>query len=98
MGSEFEAMHPDTDELEKELGGAVDELIDWERNREKMRFFLVACLQASVSVEAMSAYLGLDAKTVRSELLLGIEAWNAAQRRTSQTVSKPHLGVAAAYE
>jgi hypothetical protein len=98
MGSECEAMHPDTDRLEKELGGAVDELIDWERNRDKMRFFLVACLQASVSVETMSAYLGLDAKTVRSELLLGIEAWNAAQRRTSQTVSQPHLRIAAARE
>ena len=63
--------------------------------REEMRGFLVACHQASVSVESMSTYLGLDAGTIRSELLLGIEAWNTAQRRTNESAFEPRLGIAA---
>jgi len=68
------------------------------RNREmneEMRIFLVACHQASVSVETMSRYLGLDAGTIRSELVLGIEAWNVAQRRTNEAAFIPHLGIPA---
>ncbi len=62
---------------------------------EDMRIFLVACHQASVSVETMSRYLGLDASTIRSELLLGIEAWNVAQRRTNEAAFIPRLRIAA---
>ena len=47
--------------------------------KRNLRFFLVACYQASVSIETMSNNLGLDEDTIRSELLRGIEAWNAAQ-------------------
>lgn len=67
----------------------------YSRRREEMRVFLVACHQASVSVETMSRYLGLDVGTIRSELLLGIEAWNVAQRRTNETAFVPHLSIAA---
>lgn len=62
---------------------------------EEMRIFLVACHQASVSIDTMSKYLGLDADTVRSELLRGIADWNAAQRTTNEAVFKPRLLVAA---
>jgi len=62
---------------------------------EDMRIFLVACHQASVSVETMSSYLGLDADTVRAELLLGIEAWNVAQRRINEAAFIPRLRIAA---
>lgn len=47
------------------------------------RIFLVACHQAGVSIETMSRYLGLDGDTVRAELLRGIEAWNAGQRKAN---------------
>ncbi len=50
-----------------------------DRHPTELRAFLVACYQASVSIETMSNNLGLDADTIRSELLRGIEAWNAAQ-------------------
>jgi len=60
-----------------------------------MQIFLVACHQASVSVETMSTYLGLDAGTIRSELLLGIEAWNVAQRRTNEAAFSPPLRITA---
>jgi len=43
----------------------------------------------------MSRYLGLDAGTIRSELLLGIEAWNLAQRRTNEAAFIPHLSIPA---
>jgi len=49
------------------------------KQREELRRFLVACFQASVSVDSMSAYLGIDTHTVRSELRQGIAAWNANQ-------------------
>lgn len=62
---------------------------------EEMRMFLVACHQASVSIETMSKYLGLDADTVRFELLRGIAAWNAAQRTTNEAAFKPRLLVTA---
>ena len=65
---------------------------------DEMRDFLVACHQASVSVETMSKCLGHDADTIRSELLRGIEAWNAAQRRTSEAAVKAHLRVAAFHD
>ncbi len=65
-------------------------LARFSRRREEMRFFLVACHQASVSVETMSTYLGLDAGTIRSELLLGIDAWNVAQRRTNEPAFMAH--------
>ena len=53
-------------------------------NRTDLQIFLVACHQASVSIDTMSTYLGLDGDTIRSELLRGIEAWNAAQRRSAE--------------
>lgn len=56
-------------------------------SREDLRWFLLACHQASVSVEAMSTYLGIDADTIRSELLLGIEAWNEGQRRNVEVTA-----------
>jgi hypothetical protein len=34
----------------------------------------------------MSTYLGLDGDTIRSELLRGIEAWNAGQRRATAAI------------
>lgn len=55
--------------------------------RRDLQIFLVACHQASVSVETMSTYLGLDGDTIRSELLLGIEAWNAGQRRLNEATT-----------
>jgi len=58
---------------------------------EEMRIFLVACHQASVSIETMSNYLGLDADIIRTELLPGIAAWNTAQRRTNDAECKPGL-------
>ena len=54
------------------------------RQREEMQRFLVACFQASVSIESMSRYLGIDTDTVRSELRHGIEAWNANQSRVNR--------------
>ena len=62
---------------------------------EEMRAFLVACHQASVSIETMSKYLGLDVDTVRAELLSGIADWNAAQRATKEAAFKPRLLVSA---
>ena len=53
-------------------------------SKENLRTFLVACYQASVSIETMSKDLGLDGDTIRSELLLGIEAWNASQHRSNE--------------
>ena len=64
-------------------------------NREDLRIFLLACHQASVSIESMSKYLGLDGDTIRSELLLGIEAWNAGQRRFNEAATGQHLRTAA---
>ena len=64
-------------------------------DREELRMFLVACLQASVSIEAMSRYLGLDQDTVRKELRLGIEAWNTGRRHAIETIAGPHLRIAA---
>jgi hypothetical protein len=52
-----------------------------DKKREELQRFLVACFQASVSVDRMSTYLGIDTHTVRSELRHGIEAWNAKQGR-----------------
>ena len=57
-------------------------LPDRHHHRSERRAFLVACHQASISIETISRYLGLDVETIRDELLRGIEAWNAAQRRT----------------
>ncbi len=62
---------------------------------EEMRIFLVACHQACVSIKTMSTYLGLDADIIRTELLVGIAAWNAARRRTNDTASKPSLRLTA---
>ena len=64
-------------------------------NWEDLRAFLVACQQASVSVETMSKYLGLHGETIRSELLLGIEDRNAGQRRSNEAATGPHLRIAA---
>jgi hypothetical protein len=72
-----------------------DRLARHTRHPEEMRVFLVACHQASVSIETMSRYLGLDAEFIRRELLLGIAAWNAAQRRTSDAAFKPGLRLTA---
>lgn len=55
--------------------------------RRDLQIFLVACHQASVSIETMSAYLGLDGDTIRSELLCGIEAWNAGRRRLNEATT-----------
>ena len=62
---------------------------------EDLRIFLVACHQAAVSIETMSKYLGLHGDTIRSELLLGIEAWNAGQRRSIKADTGPNLRIAA---
>ena len=72
-----------------------DRLARHTRHPEEMRVFLVACHQASVSIETMSNYLGLDADIIRTELLLGIAAWNAARRRTNDTAFKPGLRLTA---
>lgn len=64
-------------------------------NWEDLRIFLVACHQASVSIETMSKYLGLHDDTIRSELLLGIEAWNAGRRRSNEAATGPHLRITA---
>ena len=68
------------------------------RHPDEMRDFLVACHQASVSIETMSRYLGLDSDFIRTELLLGIAAWNAARRRTNDTAFGPGLGLTASWE
>lgn len=63
--------------------------------REELQRFLVACFQASVSIETMSRHLGIDPSTIRSELRHGIAAWNAAQRRPHAAASKPQLMIVA---
>lgn len=63
--------------------------------RKDLRTFLVACLQASVSVETMSRYLGLTEDTVREELRLGIEEWNTRSRGAAGPSGKPRLRIAA---
>lgn len=95
MGIECEVIQAETDALVVDDGVVFDEPIDGVRRGNEMRFFLVACLQASVSIETMSRNLGLDTDTVRSELLAGIEAWNAAQRRSNEVDLVPHLSIAA---
>ncbi len=72
-----------------------DRLARHTRHPEEMRVFLVACHQASVSIETMSRYLGVDAGIIRRELLLGIAAWNAARRRTNDAAFKPGLRLTA---
>ena len=72
-----------------------DRLARHTRHPEEMRVFLVACHQASVSIETMSRYLGVDADIIRRELLLGIAAWNAARRRTNDAAFKPGLRLTA---
>ena len=67
------------DTFEHEFGTASS-------SRKDLQIFLVACHQASVSIDTMSTYLGLDGDTVRSELLRGIETWNAGQRRATEAV------------
>ena len=67
------------DTFEHEFGTASS-------SREDLQTFLVACHQASVSIDTMSTYLGLDGDTIRSELLRGIEAWNADRRRATEAV------------
>ena len=53
-------------------------------SRKDLQIFLVACHQASVSIDTMSTYLGLDGDTIRSELLRGIGVWNAGQRQATK--------------
>lgn len=95
MGVDYDTEQPELDAF------AVDDYISFEmpvdgaRRREELRLFLVACLQASVSIETMSRYLGLEADIVRNELRAGIEAWNAAQRRGNETAFEPRLSTAA---
>lgn len=72
-----------------------DRLARQTRHPQEMRAFLVACHQASVSIETMSNYLGLGADFIRTELLLGIAAWNMAQRRTNGAAYKPGLRLTA---
>jgi hypothetical protein len=72
-----------------------DRLARHTRHPEEMRIFLVACHQASVSIETMSNYLGLDADIIRTELLLGIAAWNTTQRRTNDAAFKSGLRLTA---
>ena len=55
-------------------------------SRKDLHIFLVACHQASVSIDTMSTYLGLNGDTIRSELLRWIEAWNADRRRATEAV------------
>ena len=62
------------------------------RGRHELRAFLVACHQAAVSIETMSRQLGFDQATIRSELILGLETWKAAQRGSGE--AHPSRGLA----
>ena len=78
----LENLHVETlpevmDTVEHDAGAATG-------SRRDLQIFLVACYQASVSIDTMSTYLGLDGDTVRSELLRGIDAWNESQRRANE--------------
>jgi hypothetical protein len=86
--------HPDADWLEAEDLGEITGSVDEQHQRNDMRVFLVACHMASVSVDTMAMHLGLDSETIRTELMLGIDAWNAPQRRTNEFAFGPHLKVA----
>jgi hypothetical protein len=68
------------------------------RHPSEMRVFLVACHQASVSIATMSRFLGLDVDFIRTELLLGIAAWNAARRRTGDAAFRPGRGLTASWD
>ncbi len=57
----------------------------------ELRSFLVACHLASVSLETMSKHLSIEIETLRSELLLGILAWNVAQKDDSNLTPTQHL-------
>ena len=57
----------------------------------ELRAFLVACHLASVSLETMSKHLSIDIETLRSELLLGIEAWNLAKTDDSHLTPTQYL-------
>ena len=74
-----------------------DRLARQTRHRSELRVFLVACHQASVSIPTMSRFLGLDVDIIRTELLLGIAAWNAARRRTSDADFRPGRGLTASW-
>ncbi len=62
------------------------------RDLHEVRAFLVACHQAAVSIETMSRQLGFDTETIRSELILGLEAWEAAQRRSGEALPAEDFG------
>ncbi len=83
------------EELQLAARASDDRLARQTRHPEEMRVFLVACHQASVSIATMSRFLGLDADIIRTELLLGIAAWNADRRRTSNAAFRPGLRLTA---
>ena len=61
------------------------------RGRHELRAFLVACHQAAVRIETMSKQLGIGQETIRSELILGLETWKAAQRRSGEAMPAEDL-------
>ena len=90
MAVEYEIEDPELNALAMDDSISFETPMDGARRRDELRFFLVACLQASVSIETMSRYLGLDPEIVRTELRAGIEAWNAAQRRSNEAAPELH--------
>ena len=70
---------PETLELSPSATATLSALSS--KQREELRRFLVACFQASVSMDNITAYLGIDPETLRSELRQGIATWNANQGR-----------------
>ena len=87
----------DVEKLRMAVRASENGLARYTRHPEEMRVFLVACHQASVSIETMSSYLGLDADIIRTELLRGIADWNAAQRRANGAAFKPGLRLTASW-
>lgn len=85
MSVGFQVEHVYVEPPREAIDALGDDRVPATTSREDLRMFLVACHQASVSIDTMSAYLGLEADTVRVELLRGIEAWNAGRRRSNET-------------
>jgi len=61
-------------------------------DQHELQAFLVACHQAAVSIDTMARQLGFDRETIRIELMLGLESWRAARRRSADTLSVADLG------
>lgn len=88
MSFEFQIEHVDVETPPMSIDTFEQDRGPTSANRQDLRIFLLACHQASVSIESMSKYLGLDGDTIRSELLLGIEAWNADRRRSHEAATE----------